>query len=171
MTTTMSPARPVVGSERDGYRRAGHRRPSARKDRGGADSPAHTTAGRIVTRRQAALALDPTVRALLPRLSARLLVMQPSLTIYDTIWPATPEAGACWTLTARIFGPVMHIVCSYAVTLCFDAEDRPHHFIVSGATLAVSEDASGPALARAIAAARRAGPLCTASPNVQPFAL
>jgi len=144
------------------------RTPSCRP-RGGGGAPA--PADRVATRRAAALALDPLVQRLLPPLAPWPLLLPPALTLYDQIWPATPDVVACWTLTARVFGPVTHSIWSYAVTLYCDARDQPHHFVVSGATTAVTADVSAPALAAAIAAVRRGGPLRTTAPNALPFVL
>jgi hypothetical protein len=167
--TTLTTTRRNALAPIDAARPARRDRVAACRTRGGAAAIAPE--GRIARRRTAALALDPHVRALLPRLSPWPLVMQPSLTLYDAIWPATPETGACWTLTARLFGPLTHSIWSYAVTLCFDSQDRPHHFVVSGATTAVTENVCQSALAAAIAAVRRGGPLHTESPSTLPFVL
>lgn len=144
------------------------RTPSCRP-RGGGGTP--TPAERVATRRAAALALDPLVQRLLPQLAPWPLLVQPALTLYDRIWPATPDVVACWTLSARVFGPVTHSIWSSAVTLVVDARDRPHHFVVSGATTAVTDDVSEAALAAAIAVVRRGRPLHTSSPNAFPFVL
>jgi hypothetical protein len=74
-------------------------------------------------------------------------------------------------VAAGLFGPLSHGVWSYAVTLCFDERERPHHFIVSGATTAETDGVSEAALAAAITAVGRGGPLRTDSPNALPFAL
>ena len=167
--TTLTAARGDTFTDTAGRQPGSDTRPAPRPRQRNAAVPA--PADRIAKRRAAALALDPVVRAQLARLSPWPLAAPPSLTLYDTIWPATPEAGACWTLAAGLFGPLTHGVWSYAVTLCFDTEDRPRQFIVSGATTATSEGVSETALATAIASVRRGGPLRTDSPNVLPFVL
>src|SRR5581483_5839374 len=116
--TTLTAARGDTFTDTAGRQPGSDTRPAPRPRQRNAAVPA--PADRIAKRRAAALALDPVVRAQLARLSPWPLAAPPSLTLYDTIWPATPEAGACWTLAAGLFGPLTHGVWSYAVTLCFD---------------------------------------------------
>lgn len=128
----------------------------------------------VSLRRAALLTLDAGVRELLQR---RLLDGDPAmrspyapvveLTVYDTVYAGTP-AGGHWTVAVRrplLFG---HQVAGYTVTLEIDGQDRPARFQVSGASEVVSDDASLPALERALARARITGPLVTWAPSFMP---
>jgi len=125
---------------------------------------------RIAARREALTALDSFVRPLLAeRLRMPLAFGRPTLdlTVYDDVLRRS-NAGGHWTATSRWFSFIGHTVGSYAVTLHFDAGDRPSHFVISGAGEVRTDDASPESLARGLDAAVRAGPLVTWAPNFVP---
>ncbi len=109
--------------------------------------------------------LDVAVRQAIRPLSASLFVIAPAVTIYDAIYPATPEIGGFWTVASRWMGPISHSIASFTVSLAFDSQNRPDHFIVSGAREVRTLDASSESLARAVNEVRRAGPLTTSAPH------
>ena len=117
---------------------------------------------RVERRRAAFAALGGAVRPLLARLGGVPFTAQ-QLTIYDAIYAATPEIGGFWTIANRVVGLLSHQIASYTVALAFDEQDRPRCFIISGAIVVKSEDASPAALSAAIEQARQAGPLRTAA--------
>lgn len=117
---------------------------------------------RVERRRAAFAALGSAVRPLLARLGGVPFSAQ-ELTVYDAVYPATPEIGGFWTIAQRAFGLLSHQIASYTVALAFDEQDRPLCFVISGAIAVRSEDASPAALAAAIDQARSAGPLRTAA--------
>ncbi|HZQ36038.1 MAG TPA: hypothetical protein VFD32_08910, partial [Dehalococcoidia bacterium] len=125
--------------------------------------PSTLTQQERVERRRAAFAtLGSAVRPLLTRLGGVPFTAQ-ELTVYDAIYAATPEIGGFWTIANRVFGLLGHQIASYTVSLAFDEQDRPRCFVISGAIVVKSEDASPAALDAAIEQARRAGPLRTAA--------
>ncbi|HEY7295612.1 MAG TPA: hypothetical protein VH916_11255 [Dehalococcoidia bacterium] len=117
---------------------------------------------RVERRRAAFAALGSAVRPLLARLGGVPFSAQ-ELTVYDTIFAATPEIGGFWTLANGAFGLLSHQITSYTVALIFDEEDRPRCFVINGAIAVKTEDASPAALERGIEQARQAGPLRTAA--------
>jgi hypothetical protein len=123
----------------------------------------------VAARAAALRALDPVVRDLVARHlcrgSGRPLL---ELTVYDVVYPATPAVGGHWTVAT--YRPLLlgHQVASYALTLEFDAAQRPARFRVCGAEETVSEDATPAALAWALAHAARGGPLRTWAPGFPP---
>ncbi len=109
--------------------------------------------------------LDPMVRRLLICLAANLFAQVQPPTIYDAIYPATPEVGGFWTVSARWIGLLTHSVSTYTISLAFDRHNNPDHFIVTGAREQRTVDTSEDALAGAIADVRRTGPLTTMAPH------
>jgi len=122
--------------------------------------------GRLQSRREALLALDPLVRRQLRQLSAPALAQTVELTVYDAVYAATPQVGGHWTATTSWFGLFSHAFGSYSVALVFDDADRPRHFAVTGAASVESDGVSEAALGRALAQAGSAGPLRTSSAHV-----
>mgnify|MGYP001338146610 CR=1 FL=1 len=121
---------------------------------------------RPAARREALLALDPLVRRQLGLLRTGLAAQTVELTVYDTIYTASPQVGGHWTAAASWFGLLSHAIGSYSVMLVFDESDRPHHFTVTGAATVISDGISEAALAAALAMASAAGPLRTQSAHV-----
>ena len=132
-----------------------------------------SAAARALEQRRAAfMALNREVQKLLPRLAVTSVLGDQPLTIYDAIYPAMPTIGGYWTVAARRFGWISHAITSYTVSLAFDDEQRPAHFVIDGARSVTTADASPAALAAGIAAARTSGPLRTAAQHAfQGFAL
>lgn len=132
-----------------------------------------SAAARALDQRRAAfMALNRAVQRLLPRLALTSVLGDQPLTIYEAIYPATPAIGGYWTVAVRRFGPFSHAIASYTVSLAFDDEQRPAHFVIEGARSVTTADASPAALVAGIAAARAAGPLRTAALHAfQGFAL
>lgn len=122
--------------------------------------PAIVEARRVTLER-----LDVTVRQALRPLSASLFAVTEAATIYDAVYPATPEIGGFWTVASRWMGLITHSVSNYTVSLAFDSQNRPDHFIVSGAREVRTSDASSESLVRAVDEVRRAGPLTTSAPH------
>ncbi|GEM_PF-1256133 len=122
---------------------------------------------RVERRRAAFAALGSAVRPLLARLGGVPFTAQ-ELTVYDAIFAATPEIGGFWTVANRTFGMFSHQVTSYTVALAFDEQDRPRCFVINGAIVVKTEDASPGALERGIEQARQAGPLRTAARHAFP---
>jgi len=124
-----------------------------------------TRASGVLARRRAALhTLDPMVRRLLGRRVAQQVPAPPSLTVYDSVYPATPQVGGHWTVATVRLGWWTHTVRSYAVSLLFDAAHRPRRFRISGAREVMTRDASEAALAEGLTEAAAAGPQETTTP-------
>jgi hypothetical protein len=120
----------------------------------------------VERRRDAALALDPLVRRALAAAIPGLAAATVDVTLYDSVYPAYPEAGAHWTAASLLLGMLTHAVWSYTVTLHFDELDQPQRFVVQAAQNVVTKDVSEAALRDAIERARVLGPLRTYSANV-----
>ncbi|MHB8575515.1 MAG: hypothetical protein ACYDCQ_09300 [Dehalococcoidia bacterium] len=135
--------------------------------------PPNFAAPRIVEqRRRACSDLDAMVRRGLPRVAPGMFAAVQPPTIYDAVYPATPEIGGHWSIASTWMGLFTHTISSYTVALAFDDEQRPHHFIVSGAREISTPDASEASLTAALAASRAYGPLRTSAMHVFPgFAL
>ncbi len=86
-------------------------------------------------------------------------------TVYDALYPATPEIGGHWTASRSAFDLFTHTIWSYAVSLAFDDEGQPLRFIVDGASTIESDGIDEAALARALAHAALSGPLRTTAPH------
>jgi hypothetical protein len=125
---------------------------------------------RVAVRCEALVALDSFVRPLLTeKVQLPMLFGRPTveLTIYDEVYRRT-RAGGHWTVNSRLIGWLTHTIAGYTVELHFDDEDRPSHFVISGAQKVVTDDASPEALGRGLEAAVRGGPLITWAPNFPP---
>ncbi len=120
----------------------------------------------VEERGEAMLALDPMVQRLLPRLGLTSVMNRPALTVYDAVYAATPEIGGHWTVAARWLGFFTHTVSSFSITLAFDAENLPSYFVVAGARTIITDDVSERALAGALEAARKIGPMSTTAPHI-----
>jgi hypothetical protein len=119
----------------------------------------------ICARRTAVETLDLMVRRLLSRLAADIFTQVQPPTIYDAIYPATPEVGGFWTVAARWVGLFTHTISTYTVSLAFDDHNHPDHFIVTGAREMRTAGVSEAALAQAVDSVRRTGPLTTMAPH------
>jgi hypothetical protein len=119
----------------------------------------------VDARRRSLEALDGTVRRSMRPLAAGLFAVASAVTIYDAVYPSTPEVGGFWTVASRWMGLITHSITSYTVSLEFDGQNRPDRFIVSGAREVRTSDASPEALERAVDEVRRAGPLTTVAPH------
>jgi hypothetical protein len=129
--------------------------------------PAGLTVEQRVDRRRAAmLALDQRVRRALATVSGGLPAPTIDMTIYDAVYPGTPNAGGHWTAAALTMSLWRHTVSSYTVTLLFDDDDRPSRFVVDAASKVVSTDTSEAALRDALETARARGPLQTSSSHL-----
>lgn len=125
---------------------------------------------RVAARQEAITALDSFVRPMLAgSLRLPFIFPRPSveLTAYDEVFRRS-AAGGHWTLTSRWTGLLTHTIACYTVALHFDGDDRPSHFVISGARETVTDDATPESLGRGLAAAALAGPLVTWAPNFPP---
>ena len=119
---------------------------------------------RVAARAAALRELDPMVRRQIGRIGSALPLSVES-TVYDALFPATPAIGGHWTATSVWMGLLTHAIATYSVALAFDADDRPHHFEVTGARAVVTPDTSEAALQAALRTVADAGPLRTAAPH------
>ncbi len=119
----------------------------------------------VDSRRVAMQRLDVLVRQAMSGLAASMFAVAPAATIYDAVYPAMPEIGGFWTVASRWMGLINHSISSYTVSLAFDRQNRPDHFIVSGARELRTFDPSADSLVRALDEVRRSGPLTTSAPH------
>src|SRR2546428_514403 len=84
---------------------------------------------------------EALVRPLLTRLLSFPGVAVLPLTVYDAVYPATPELGGHWTVSAVWVGPFAHTTWTYTVAVAFDAAGEPDHFVITGAREIVTRDA------------------------------
>lgn len=132
-----------------------------------APSISETRGRRIAARREALTALDSFVRPLLAdTLRMPLAPARPTvdLTVYGDIYRRS-GAGGHWDVTSRWLGLIGHTIASYAVSLRFDAQDRPSHFVISGAREFHTVDATPEALSDGLDRAAAAGPLVSWAPS------
>lgn len=132
-----------------------------------ATSVSETRQHRLAARREALTALDSFVRPMLAeKLRMPLAPERPAveLTVYGDIYRRS-GAGGHWDVTSRWLGLVGHTIASYAVSLRFDAQDRPSRFVISGAREIVTTDATPEALAAGLDRAAAAGPLVSWAPS------
>jgi hypothetical protein len=124
------------------------------------------TRDRLCARKNALETLNPMVR----RVVGLVLGPTPSgsidLTIYEAIYQAAPEIGGHWTVSSLGIGLFIHTLSSYAISLAFDAEDRPSHFVVNGRSVTRTPDTSETALIQALELAGRTGPERTTVPHL-----
>lgn len=135
--------------------------------------PIHTPSlvrDQIEARQATINALDSFVRPLLAeRLRPPFSLGAPAvdLSAYDAVY-ARSSAGGHWTVSTRWMGFFSHVIAGYTVTLHFDADDRPSHFSIDGASEVVTDDATPASLVEGLDRAGRAGPCVTWAPSIPP---
>ena len=123
-------------------------------------------AERVATRRAALHALDPMVRRQLQQAGTTLGPRTIELTVYDTVYAASPEVGGHWTAVTAIYGLFAHTVSTISVALLFDEQHRPRRFQVNAARSVRSADTSEDALRGALSEALALGPAVSVAPHV-----
>jgi hypothetical protein len=119
----------------------------------------------LARRRREIGRLDPMVRRQLTQLGGMTPIRVAPPTVYDALYPATPEIGGHWDASWSVVHFFTHAIWSYAVSLAFDEHGQPLRFVVEGASTIESDGLDEAALARALEQAALSGPLRTTAPH------